>query len=152
MPPISKIIKCGLESRTRELYKAHVPYQQIADTLSDESGYNITKAMVFQYLKNDSNFTAELVETKKKLGVKVAEAEISTIEGRLSVIDKLVQVFEVTDSKQDMCMISREIREHYDSLDKRIGKLTNNPQVTINNIHALNTLSDEQLIEIINSE
>ena len=108
--------------------------------------------MVFQYLKNDSNFTAELVETKKKLGVKVAEAEISTIEGRLSVIDKLVQVFEVTDSKQDMCMLSREIREHYDSLDKRIGKLTNNPQVTINNIHALNTLSDEQLIEIINSE
>lgn len=46
MPPKSKIIKLGLESRARELYNNEFSLSVIANTLSNESGQKISKTTV----------------------------------------------------------------------------------------------------------
>jgi len=138
MPPLSKIIKYGLESRARELYDNDISFSEIAVALSNESGQNITKAMTFQYLSSESRCNAAVIEKKANLQFAIVEAEISTIEIRQSLINKLIDVFETCETKQEYALISKELREHVDSLDKRIGRLSANQQnLTINNFNAM---------------
>ena len=157
MSAVNRISKYNLEERVRSLNESGVSLRDIADTLTTESGHQISKDSVFSFLKNDIKFTAEIIEHKTALKAAVAEAEVSTIQGRLNIIEKLNSIFETATNEEDtlntldICALSKELREHYDSLDKRLGKLTG-AGVTINNINALK-LSDiptEQLLRMVN--
>jgi hypothetical protein len=125
MPPKSKIIKLGLEPRTIELYNIQKPLAEIAETLSNESNDNITKSMVFEYLKSDARYKAEAIEKKAELAIKVAEVEISTIEDRQTIIRGLLALATIAEEARDRVLAYKEANVALDSLDKRIGKLTN---------------------------
>jgi len=153
MPPQTKIIKYGLESRTRELYNADFSLSSIADTLSNESGQTITKAMVFHYLGSEARCNAEVIEKTAKLKVAVAEAEISTIEDRKTIIKSLLELAGEAKYDRDKIAAYKVATESLDALDKRIGKLSNNSSVTINNVNAmkLEDIPTEQLLRMINA-
>jgi AcrR family transcriptional regulator len=157
MPPTNKLVKLGLESKAIDLYKQKLSLSQIADTLSNESGENITKGMVFTYFKSDVRFQTELLETQTQLQTKVIEAEISTIEDREQIIRGLIRLAQTAGDERARVMAYKHATEALDSLDRRIGKLSGNPNIQINNLNAMKNfdigaLTDEQLIEIINSE
>lgn len=92
MPPQPKIIKPGLESRARELYNKDLSLSEISEALSNESGQNITKAMVFHYFGSEARCNSEVIEKKAQLKLAVVEAKISTIEDRQTVIKGLLDI------------------------------------------------------------
>jgi len=154
----SIIVRLGLESRARALSQnPDESLVSIAKTLSSESGSRITKDIVFKFLKTDEKTIAETIEKKAKLASKITEAEISTIENRETVIKGLLELASKAIEDRDRVLAFKEANIALDSLDKRIGKLANNPNVQINNMNSLKitditTLTDEQLMAIINSE
>jgi len=138
MPPLSKIIKYGLESRARELYDNDISFSEIALVLSNESGQNITKAMTFQYLSSEARCNAAVIEKKAQLQVAIVEAEISTIEDRQSVIRGLLQIATTSEDERNRIVAYKTATEALDSLDKRLGRLSANQQnLTINNFNAM---------------
>lgn len=153
MPPQTKIIKYGLESRARELYNADLSLSSIAETLSNESGQTITKAMVFHYMGTEARCNAEVIEKTAQLKVAVAEAEISTIEDRKTIIQSLLELADKATYDRDKIAAYKVATESLDALDKRIGKLSNNSSVTINNVNAmkLEDVPTEQLLRMINA-
>lgn len=151
---INKIIKFGLETRAKTLRGQGKTFDEIAVQLSKESTEQITQAAVFRYFKGNDLATSQVIETKDNLKAKVAEVEISTIEDRQQIIKGLLALASKALEDRDKVAAYKEANSALDSLDKRLGKLINNP-VTINNMNSMklsdvSTLSDEQLIEIIN--
>lgn len=150
---LNNIIKFNLETRTKELKDQGKTLDEISEILSVESKQKITKSTVFRYFEAKDREAVQVIEKQDKLKAKVVEAEISTIQGRLNVIDKLLEVFEKCETKHEFQIISKEIREHYDSLDKRLGKISlgTGPTINLNNINLNNAkeLPDAELIRII---
>jgi hypothetical protein len=151
----SIIVKLGLESRTRELYDVpESTYRTVADALSKESGHNITKDIVFKFLKADEKTIAKTIEKKAELQTKAAEIEINTIDDRLDDIKFLSDLAADAQSAGDYraaAMAMKIKNETRDSIDKRLGRITNNPNVQINNINAmrLSDIPTDQLRRII---
>jgi predicted transcriptional regulator len=119
---ISKIVNLNLETIAKELRMEGKSHQDIANRLSIEANQTIDKSAVTRYFKSNEEIKAQAIEKSDKLKTKLVEAEISTIEGRLTVIERLIEVFETCEGIHDIQVISREIKEHYDSLDKCRGK------------------------------
>jgi hypothetical protein len=144
MPPQPKIIKLGLESRTLELYNNQMPLSKIAETLSNESNDNITKSMVFEYLKSDARFKAEAIEKKAELAAKVAEIEVNSISDWLDdikFISDLAADAWAAGEYRAAVMAAKVKVEARESLNKQLGRISNNSNVQINNINAMK-LSD----------
>jgi hypothetical protein len=121
----NKIIKNNLEPRAIDLKGDGKTFDEIATILSEESKNKITLSSVFRFFESNDKAVAQSISKNDKLKAKVADAEISTINGRITVIEKLISVFETCESIHDIQVISREIKEHYDSLDKCRGKWIN---------------------------
>lgn len=94
MPPENKIVKLNLETRTLKLKSQNKSVRDIAKILTEESGHTITKSVVHTYFSTRELEKSKAVEMSAKLKVKVAEAEISTIEYRQKVIDGLLDIAE----------------------------------------------------------
>jgi len=150
MSAVNKITKYNLEDRVRELNKNGTSLRNIADTLSTESGQKINKDSVYTFLKSDEKNTVEIIEKKTALKVAVAEAEISTIENRQKIITGLLCLAEYAEHDRDRIAAYKVATEALDSLDKRLGKLSGNQGVTINNINAvkLSDISTDQLLRM----
>ncbi len=153
MAAVNRITKYNLENRTRELNESGTSLRDIADILTNESRHKISKDSVFTFLKSDERYTAEIVESKTQLKAKVAEIEISTIEQRKQVIDGLLGLAQSAENEHTRVLAFKEANNALDSLDKRLGKLTGDRGVTINNINAvkLEEISTEQLLRMINA-
>jgi predicted transcriptional regulator len=127
MAAVNKIVKHNLESRTRELNESGTSLRDIADILTNESHIRISKNSVSNFLKNDIEETAKLIEKKTQLRTAVAEAEISTIEDRQKVITGLLSLAESAEHDRDRISAYKVATEALDSLDKRIGKVSQAP-------------------------
>jgi predicted DNA-binding protein YlxM (UPF0122 family) len=137
----SNIVVFGLESLTRELYNNELSLALIAERLSNECGNKISKTAVHDYLKSDGHFQAEVIKKKAELSLKVVEAEISTIEDRRFFISEMKELVSNTYDERVKVLATEAATKALESLDKRLGHITNNPNVTINNINAMK-LSD----------
>lgn len=148
---INTIIKLGLETRAKTLRGQDKTFDEIATALSKESSETVTRAAVFRYFKGNDLATAQVIETKDNLKAKVVEVEISTIEDRQKIISGLLSLASGALEDRDRIAAYRVATEAIDSLDKRIGKLTTNNGVTINNINAmkLSDISTDQLRRFI---
>jgi intein-encoded DNA endonuclease-like protein len=157
MAKLSRIIELGLESRTRELNNQGLSLAKIAEALSDEAQQRVTKDNVYRYINSEDRLKAEAIEKKAELSIALTEAEISTIEDRKKIIKGLINLAERAEDERARAIAYKHATEALDSLDRRIGKLSVNPNIQINNLNAMKNfdigaLTDEQLIEIINSE
>ena len=152
MSAVNRINKYNLESRARELNENGTSLRDIADTLTTESGHKISKDSVFSFLKTDIKYTAEIVESKVQLKAKVVEAEISTIEDRKKVITGLLGLAQSAENEHTRVLAYKEANNALDSLDKRLGKLTGDKGVTINNINAvkLTEIPTDELLRMAN--
>jgi hypothetical protein len=148
---INTLIKLGLETRAKTLRGQEKTFDEIAAILSEETKETVTTAAVFRYFKGNDLATAQVIETKDNLKAKVVEVEISTIEDRQKIISGLLSLASGALEDRDRVAAYKVATEAIDSLDKRIGKLTNNSCVTINNINAmkLSDLSTADLLRMI---
>lgn len=146
-----KIIKLGLDSRARELKREGLSIKKISEQLSKESEQNIPVGTVFNFFKLEENSHIELIEKNSQLKAVVVEAEVSTIEDRKKVIKGLLELAENAEYDRDKVAAYKVATEALDSLDKRLGKLTGNSGVTINNINAmkLSDIPTDQLRRLI---
>jgi DNA-binding transcriptional MerR regulator len=153
MTAVNKITKYHLEARVRELNEKGVSLRDIADILTKESDTVINKNSVYNFIKSDVKTTAELIEKKDTLKVKVVEAEISTIAQRQQVIEGLLGLAQYAENEHTRVLAFKEANNALDSLDKRLGKLTGGSSLTINNINAvkLSEVPTEQLLRMINA-
>jgi len=147
MPQLNKIVNLQLESRARELRDQEFTLRKIASILTEESGQQISKNNVENFFKLDNKTKAEIIEKKEELNLKVVEAELSTLEIRKRVINKLVDVFETCETKREYSLISKELKEHLDSLDKRLGTISPDSNNTIINIQQNNLTIRDQMKE-----
>lgn len=146
MAAVNRITKYNLENRTRELNESGTSLRDIADILTNESRHKISKDSVFSFLKADERYTAEMVEKKVQLRVAVAEAEVSTIEDRKKVLKGLLELAENAEYDRDKVAAYKVATEALNSLDKRLGKLSNTSQEsqTVININQNNlTIKDK---------
>ena len=135
---INKIVKYKLESEAIALRKDGNTFDAIATILSNNSKQNISKSNVFRFFESYEKTKAELLERQEALKVEYVEADISTIEDRLDIIKGLKKLAETADEERDRVLAYKTANEALDSLDKRLGKLTNTQNgVTINNINAM---------------
>jgi len=91
---VNNIIKFNLETRAKELRWESKSMEDIACTLSEESGQQITKSTVFRYFESNDKIAAQLIEKNDKLKIKVIETEINTVEKRIEIIDSLLKIAE----------------------------------------------------------
>jgi len=123
---VNNIIKFNLETRAKELRWESKSMEDIACTLSEESGQQITKSTVFRYFESNDKIAAQLIEKNDKLKIKVIETEINTVEKRIEIIDSLLKIAEQAQECGDLraaVLALRAATEAQDSLDSRLGKL-----------------------------
>jgi len=148
---VQKIEKLGLENRARKLQENGVSLRDMSDILSSESGQKITKSTLSNFFKYDVQVKAELIQKKESLQLKVTEAEISTIRDRQDIVKGLLSIAESAEFERDRIAAYKVATEALDSLDKRIGKLTNNAGITNNiNVLKLSDIPTEQLLRMVN--
>jgi len=135
---INNIVKHELDLRAVKLREQGNTFEKIAEILTEESNNTITYSSVYRFFESYEKTKAVIIERQEPLKVKAIEVEISTIEDRLDIIKGLKKLAESALEDRDRVAAYRVATEAIDSLDKRIGKLTNNPGVTINNINAMN--------------
>lgn len=152
MSAVNRITKYNLEDLTRELDEKGTSLRDIADILTKESGHKISKDSVASFLKSDVKHTAEIIEKKTQLQVAVAEAEISTIEDRKTVIKGLLELAEKAKYDRDRIAAYKVATEALDSLDKRLGKLSSNSGITNNvNVLSLSEIPTDQLLRMLDA-
>lgn len=136
---VNNIVKNYLEYRTRELRGAFKSNPEIADALSNESRQPITVSTVFRYFDANEKAVAQAIEKSDKLKVRVADAEIDTINKRVEIIDKFLSIAEHALENNDYraaVMALNDATKVQDSLDERLGKLK--MPTSTNNINILN--------------
>lgn len=133
---INKIIKLNLQSRAADLKNTNKSLDEIASILSKESKQKITKSTLFRFYKSNDIQVAHAIHKSNKLTEKVAETEINTIDKRLEVIDKFLELYELAKKEGDYHSAQAALRGATDAqhkLDERIGKLTaNNNNTNVN--------------------
>ncbi|MDD5536810.1 MAG: hypothetical protein PHS36_06505 [Candidatus Cloacimonetes bacterium] len=149
---VSKIVQLGLESRAKALKESGKSLDDMSFILSNEAKQKISKSCLFRYFETNKIIVAQAIEKQDKLKAVVAEAEISTISQRQQVIDGLLTLATNAENEHARVLAFKAANDALDSLDKRLGKLTGNSGVTINNINAvkLADLQTEQLLRMIN--
>ncbi len=149
----NKIIKYDLETLAIDLRGKEKTFEEIAEILSKESGNKISLSTVFRFFESNDKATAIAIEKNKKLSAKVAEVEISTIEDRQTIIKGLLTLATEAVEDRDRVAAYKVATEAIDSLDKRIGKISPNSNVTINNVNAvkLSDVSTEDLMRMFNA-
>jgi len=131
---MNQITKLNLESRARELKLAGESERTIASILSSEANQKITQSSLHRYLANNTKVTQQAIESNDKLKVKVAEAELDTIEARHELIDKIRDLGDKAESNGDLKTALYAVSQSLaalESLDKRLGKLTETPGVHV---------------------
>lgn len=132
---MNQITKLNIESRTRDLKIQGESERSIAEILSKEVNQKITQSSVHRYLANNTKVTQQAIESNDKLKVKVAEAELDTIEARRELIDKIQalgdKAEEFGDIKTALYALDKAINA-LDSLDKRLGKISDKPDINVN--------------------
>ena len=147
----NNIIKYGLESRAAELYNQNLSLSEIGAILSAESKQDISKSTLFRYFGSEARCKAAVIEKRAQLQVAVVEAEISTIKDRQDIIKGLKELAKSAEFERDRIAAYKVATEALDSLDKRIGKLTNNSGITNNiNVLKLSDIPTEQLLRMVN--
>lgn len=122
---INHIIKYKLESRAIDLKGTEKALEEIASILSSESKQQITKSTVFRYFEANEHSTIQAIEKHDNLRARIAEAEISTIEGRLKVIDGLMKLAGNQEVNERIRIRAYSVAtKALDSLDIRLGKLS----------------------------
>ncbi|HIH44225.1 MAG TPA: hypothetical protein HA257_03845 [Candidatus Methanoperedenaceae archaeon] len=131
----NQIIKLNLEPRLAALKTEGKTERQIADILSKESNQKVTKSSVHRYLASHDQLCREVVEKNNKLKAKVIELELDTVQARQELIDKIRQLGEKAeqdgDLKTALYALDKAIAA-LDSLDKRLGRFTAQPEVQVN--------------------
>jgi uncharacterized Zn finger protein (UPF0148 family) len=129
------ITTLNLESHVADMKIQNLSEREIAEKLSLELHKTITKSSVHRYLSGNVRLCQEAVEVNNKLKVKVAEAELDTIVARRELIDKIRELAstaeEFGDIKTALYALSQAINA-LDSLDKRLGKLSDRPDINVN--------------------
>lgn len=154
---INKITKLDLESRAIALKGKDMSYSEIAAALSNESNEVITSSSVQRFFASRDKAKAQAIEKSDKLKAKFAEAEISTIEKRLLIIDKFVQISDDAKQANDFKAAIHALQgatEAQDSLDTRLGKLKDRDtcqNVNIFNVQEAMNGAREQLSSRISS-
>ncbi|AKB35602.1 hypothetical protein MSSAC_1012 [Methanosarcina siciliae C2J] len=123
---LNNIIKFNLETRTKELRDQGKTLDEISEILSVESKLKITKSTVFRYFEAKDREAVQVIEKQDKLKARVVEAEISTIEKRIDIIDKFLDIAKDAKDHKDYRSAVQALKgatEAQDSLDARIGKL-----------------------------
>jgi len=157
MVKINTIVKLNLETRTKNLRAEGKSQEEIAVILSEETGQQITKHTVSRYFLADMDAKAEVIERSDKLKIKVCEAELNTINQRMSVIMSLIEIgaeARLEGDRRGAVLALKTATEALHLLNQRLGKLTpNNTLIQINNNSSkLDYMSDVELIEIIRLE
>jgi hypothetical protein len=151
---INTVIKHDLESRAKDLKASEKTLDEIAFILSNESKQTVTKSAVFRYFESNEKAAVQVIEKQDKLKAKIAEAEISTIEQRIQVIDGLLDLAKDAEMEHVRVNAYKAANEALDSLDARLGKL--NPHSALiqinNNNPKMESMSDAELIGIIKRE
>jgi predicted transcriptional regulator len=128
------ISKLNLEPRISDMKRENLSERDIAQTLSKESNQTITRSAVHRYLSANVRLCQEVVEVNNKMKVKVAEAELDTIEARHELIDKIRDLGDKAESNGDLKTALYAVSQSLaalESLDKRLGKLTETPGVHV---------------------
>lgn len=134
---INNIVKLNLETLAKQLRFDGRTYEDISKILSEESGQNITKASVFRYFQTNAKVTAQVIEKSDKLKAQVIETDISTINKRVAIIDKFLDIAEQAQAEGEYktaILALRGSNEAMNSLDARLGEL----KPAANNINILN--------------
>jgi len=157
MVKINTIVKLNLETRTKNLRAEGKSQEEIAVILSEETGQQITKHTVSRYFLADMDAKTEVIERSDKLKIKVCEAELNTINQRMSVIMSLIEIgaeARLEGDRRGAVLALKTATEALHLLNQRLGKLTpNNTLIQINNNSSkLDYMSDVELIEIIRLE
>lgn len=150
---INGIVKHDLENRAKNLRGEGRTLEEISNILSAESNVIISLSSVYRYFESNEKAAVQAIEKSDKLKAKVAEAEISTIEDRQTVIKALL-LMGADESLNPSIRIKAysAANEALDSLDKRLGKLSSSSGVTFNNINSmkLSELPTDVLLSFIN--
>jgi len=123
---INNIIKFDLESRAKDLKGEGKTLEDISQILTEEAKTPISLSTVFRYFDSNEKAIAQVIEKSDKLKVKIADAEINTINKRVEIIDQFLEISEQAISCGDFraaVMALRGATEAQDSLDERLGKL-----------------------------
>lgn len=114
----------NLETRAVELRALDKSIREVAEILTEEAGQRITKSVVQRYFETRELEKSKAVEMNAKLKVKVAEAEISTIEQRQEVIEGLLGLAKKATHESVRVQAYKAANDALDSLDGRLGKLS----------------------------
>jgi len=154
---INNIIKFDLETRARNLKGEGKTLEEISQILTEESQNQISISTVYRYFDSNEKALIQAIEKSDKLKVKMADAEISTIEQRMKVILSLIEIgaeARLEGDRRGAVLALKAATEALHLLDQRLGKLVpNNTLIQINNNSTkLEYMSDVELIEIIKRE
>jgi hypothetical protein len=131
----NRIIKLNLESRIKELVYNNKSEREIASILSRESKQAITQSSVHRYLSAQDQLKQQVVENNNKLQAKVIELELDTVQARHELIreirDLAQQAKESGDLKTALIGLDKAVAA-IDSLDKRLGRFTGQPETQVN--------------------
>jgi hypothetical protein len=136
---VNNIVKNDLEYRAIELRGAQRSNSEVAEALSIESKEPISISSVFRYFAAHDIAAAQAVQKSDKLKVRLADAEIDTINSRVTIIDKFISIAEHALHQNDCraaVMALNGATKAQDSLDERLGKLKT--PTPANNINILN--------------
>jgi DNA-binding transcriptional MerR regulator len=148
---INNIVKFNLETLARTLKGEGKTLEEISKILSAESKTKISVSTVYRYFESNEKAMTQAVEKSEKLQAKVAEAEISTIEHRIEVIEGLLQLAKTAEGEHTRVKAFVAVNGALDSLDRRIGRLNGTGaliQINNNNPPSLELLSDAELLKI----
>lgn len=148
---INSIIKCDLESRAICLKGEGKTLEDISKTLTTEAKKTISLSTVHRYFQSNETALIQAIEKSDKLQSKVAEAEISTIEHRIEVIEGLLTLAKTADGEHTRVKAFQAVNDALDSLDRRIGRVSGTGAlIQINNHAPASTefLSDAELLKI----
>lgn len=148
---INSIVKYNLETQARELKGRGKTLEEISKILTDDSKKLISLSTVHRYFQSSKEATVQAIEKSDKLKAKVAEAEISTIEHRIEVIEGLLKLAKTAEGENTRVKAFEAVNGALDSLDKRIGRLNGTGaliQINNNNPASLELLSDAELLKI----
>jgi hypothetical protein len=141
MTKVNNIVKNDLEYSAIELRGAGKSNPEIANALSIESQDPISASSVFRYFAAHDFAAVQAIEKSDKLKVRIADAEINTINKRVEIIDSFISIAEhaaVNNDYRTAVMALNGATKAQDFLDERLGKLkapTSTNNINILNIH-----------------
>lgn len=148
---ISNIVKYDLETRAKDLKGEGKTLEEISQILTKEAKNPISLSTVYRYFEAHDRSLVQAIEKNDKLKAKVAEAELSTLEHRIDVIEGLLTLAKNASGENTRVKAFVAMNDALDSLDRRIGRISGTGaliQINNNNPTSLEYLSDAELLKI----